>query len=401
MTARSHDKKDYPLSEHTRMPVTLVFITFQLMVGGAERQLYYLIRELDKSRYSVYVVPLFPGDDMKRQFEAAGATIVPIYKRPGFDPTVVVRLRRFLRRIDPDIVHCQMYTANIWGRIAAVLAGCKRIVVSERNSDELWKTRFHFVVERFLNKYATVYLGNSRRVCQYCEDNLRLPPGTYRLMHNGVDTSEFRPLPSQSRPPRTGFVVGTVANIAPRKDLSTFLRMAALVLERFPQATFKIIGHAGPEKASLLELAAELGITARVEFTIKQDNVNAAYHTFDVFVLGSAHEGFANVIVEAMASGLPVVATRVGAAPEVIEEGLTGFMVPPRDPELLAERVGRLLADPSLRETMGHAGYVRVIRDFSLQSMVARYDELYGELMTSSSLVRGSLAASRKIARTT
>jgi glycosyltransferase involved in cell wall biosynthesis len=176
--------------------------------------------------------------------------------------------------------------------------------------------------------------------------------------------------------------------------------MAALVLERFPEATFKIIGQDGPEKASLLELAAELGITACVEFTSQHYNVNAVYHTFDVFVLGSAHEGFANVIVEAMASGLPVVATRVGGAPEVIEEGITGFMVPPRNPELLAERVGRLLADPCLRETMGLAGYVRAARDFSLQSMVSRYEKLYAEIMALPSPVPATTCTTSTLDRT-
>jgi glycosyltransferase involved in cell wall biosynthesis len=389
-----HDKKYLSLKDN-RMLVTLAFITFALNVGGAERQLFYLIRELDKSKYSVCVVTLWPGDSMRRQFEAAGATVVPIHKKWSFDVTVLFRLRRFLRHLRPDVVHCQMYTANTWGRVAAVMAGCRRIVVSERNSDELWKTGTHFAVERLLNRYTTAYLGNSRRVCRYCEEKLGLPDGTYRLMHNGVDTTEFRPLSPAIRSARTGLVIGTVASLHPRKDLGTFLRMAARILERFPQATFRVVGD-GPEEDVLVQLANELGIGARVEFTGASGNIKDTYHTLDVFVLSSLHEGFANVIIEAMASGLPVVATDVGGAQEAIEEGRTGFVVPPGYPDLLAERVGRLLADPGLRSRMGRAGLDRAVREFNLPAMIRRYDEFYGELIRSTSFSRQRSTARRQ-----
>lgn len=199
-------------------------------------------------------------------------------------------------------------------------------------------------------------------------------------MHNGVDTAEFHP-PSVAQPGHAGPVIGTVANLDVRKDLGTFLRMAARIVAVFPQATFKVVG-AGPERDSLVQLANELGIGARVEFTGASGNTKDAYHTFDVFVLSSRNEGFANVIVEAMASGLPVVATDVGGAREAIDDGRTGFVVPAHDPEALAERVGRLLADPSLGQRMGRAGRERAVREFSLQAMVRRYDDLYRELLT-------------------
>jgi glycosyltransferase involved in cell wall biosynthesis len=374
------------------MPVTLTFITYHLNVGGAERQLYYLIRELDKTKYSIYLITLWPGDVMQRQFEAAGATVVPIHKTWKFDLTLFFRLTKFIRRVRPDVVHCQLYTANIWGRIAAVLAGCKKIIVSERNCDELWKTRIHFGVERILNRYATTFLGNSQRVCSYSEEKLHLPKGTYRLMYNGVDTTEFRPREAAIPAPNTGPVIGTVANLHPRKDLGSFLRMAARLLERFPDARFRVIGR-GPEKDTLIQLARKLGIEERVDITWASDNVRDIYHSFDVFVLSSVHEGFANVIIEAMASGLPVVATDVGGAREAIEEGQTGFVVPTGDPEILAERVGRILEDPLLSAKMGRAGRNRAVQQFSLRAMVRRYDDLYDKLIRADCLPQQANAA--------
>jgi glycosyltransferase involved in cell wall biosynthesis len=232
------------------MPVKLLYITSNLSLGGAERQLYYLIRGLDKSRFTAHVVPLWPDYTMRSQFEEAGATIVAIHKKCRYDATVLLRLRSFIRVLRPDIVHCQMYTANMWGRIAAVLAGAKTIIVSERNSDYLWKNRWHFAVERRLNRFARVFLGNSHRVCQYCEQNLRLPTGTFRLMYNGVDTNEFRPPSQRLGALSSGPLVGTVANLYPNKDLGTFVRMAVRVSERHPNARFRVIGYGTERDAS-------------------------------------------------------------------------------------------------------------------------------------------------------
>jgi glycosyltransferase involved in cell wall biosynthesis len=382
-TLTSHEQRSGTITKPMR--IKLVFITFHLNVGGAERQLYYLIRGLDKAKYSIHVVTLWPGDTLRPQIEATGATVVPIHKKWKFDVTVLFRLRRFLRELRPDIVQCQLYTANMWGRVAAVMARCENIIVSERNADELWKTRIHFAMERLLNGYATAYLGNSRRVCSYCEEKLGLPEGTYRLMHNGVDTTEFRPLSSEARIGHTGPVIGTVANLHVRKDLVTFLRMAARVLDQFPQATFRIVGS-GPEKHSLLQLANRLGISSRVEFAGATSNVKDAYLTFDVFVLSSHNEGFANAIVEAMASGLPVIATDVGGAREAIEEGRTGYVVPTHNPEALVEHVARLLTDPDLRSKMGRAGRERAVHLFSLEALVRRYDSFYSGLIRSQHL---------------
>jgi glycosyltransferase involved in cell wall biosynthesis len=157
--------------------------------------------------------------------------------------------------------------------------------------------------------------------------------------------------------------------------------MAALVADLFPQATFKIIGS-GPEKERLIRLANSLGISSRVEFLGASTNVKDVYHTFDVFVLSSRNEGFANVILEAMASGLPVIATDVGGAREAIENGRTGFIVPPHNPEALAQYVSRILADPGLRLEMGRAGRQRSVLVFGLEALVQRYDSFYRELMS-------------------
>src|SRR5262249_28388520 len=141
------------------MAVSLLYITSNLSLGGAERQLYYLIRGLNKSQFMVHLVPLWPDHTMRREFEAAGATIVPIHKKWKFDAIVLLRLRSFIRQLRPDVVHCQMYTANMWGRVAAALAGARTIIVSERNSDDPWKTRWHFAAERRLTGLTSEFLG--------------------------------------------------------------------------------------------------------------------------------------------------------------------------------------------------------------------------------------------------
>jgi glycosyltransferase involved in cell wall biosynthesis len=361
-------------------PLKLLFITSNLSLGGAERQLFYLIRGLNKERFQTSLVPLWPDYTMRAQFESAGATVVPIHKRWKYDFSLLFRLSAFIRRLQPDIVQCQMYTANMWGRVAAKMAGSKIIIISERNSDYLWKRRWHFAAERRLNRYATAFLGNSYRVCRYCEENLKLREGAFRLMHNGVDVNEFTPserMPGQTINP----VIGTVANLYPNKDLPNFLRMAAYVLNKWPCARFRIVGY-GTELNSLKNLAADLGIANQVEFAGACNSIADEYKRFDIFVLSSVHEGFANVIIEAMASGIPVIATNVGAASETIVEGKSGFLAPSRNPDALAARVNALLEYPDLRKSMGDFGRQIAVRKFSLESMVKRYELLYLELVS-------------------
>jgi glycosyltransferase involved in cell wall biosynthesis len=361
-------------------PINLLFITSNLSLGGAERQLFYLIRGLDKNRFQASVVPIWPDYTMRAQFEAAGAAVIPIHKRWKYDFSLLFRLSAFIKRLQPDIVQCQMYTANMWGRVAAKMAGSKIIVVSERNSDYLWKTQWHFAAERCLNRYASAFLGNSCRVCRYCEENLKLREGTFSLMHNGVDVQEFTP--SESNPGQIiNPIIGTVANLYPNKDLPTFLRMAAYVLNKWPKARFRIVGY-GTELNSLKDLAADLGIVNQVQFVGASNSIANEYKCFDIFVLSSVHEGFANVIIEAMASGIPVIATNVGAASETIVEGKSGFMVPSRNPDALAARVNDLLQNPDLRKSMGDFGRQIAMRKFSLESMVKRYELLYLELVS-------------------
>jgi glycosyltransferase involved in cell wall biosynthesis len=253
--------------------------------------------------------------------------------------------------------------------------------VSERNSDYLWKTELHFTVERCLNRLAKAHIGNSQRVCAYGEKNLHLSPGTFRLMYNGVDTSEFYPDIAPVRARGAAPVIGTVANLQPKKDLRTFVEMAARVHARHPRTRYVIVGY-GPEQAALQRQARELGIQSSITFVGLAENVAAMYRQFDIFVLTSVHEGFANVIVEAMASGVPVVATDVGGAPDAIEEGECGYVVPPRDPAALANRACRLLDAEALRIQMGRAARNRALSHFSLDAMVRRYCDLYDELTT-------------------
>jgi glycosyltransferase involved in cell wall biosynthesis len=199
-------------------------------------------------------------------------------------------------------------------------------------------------------------------------------------MHNGVDVNEFTPserMPGQTINP----VIGTVANLYPNKDLPNFLRMAAYVLNKWPCARFRIVGY-GTELNSLKNLAADLGIANQVEFAGACNSIADEYKRFDIFVLSSVHEGFANVIIEAMASGIPVIATNVGAASETIVEGKSGFLAPSRNPDALAARVNALLEYPDLRKSMGDFGRQIAVRKFSLESMVKRYELLYLELVS-------------------
>jgi glycosyltransferase involved in cell wall biosynthesis len=219
-----------------------------------------------------------------------------------------------------------------------------------------------------------------------------LPADKLVLIYNGVELPE-KPLtsPQEARValnlPPDGLVIGTVSRLDPVKGVA-FLVHAFSKVDR---AHLVVIGD-GPERAALESLAGGLGVAGRVHWVGHRRNVPHLLPAFDLFVQPSLHEGLPNTILEAMAAGLPVVATAVGGTPEVVVDGVTGLLVPPRDPDALAQAIVRLLYTPDLRCRMGQAGRERVAQYFTVERMVEQTERLYERLLVE----KGVIAADRE-----
>src|SRR5207244_4140922 len=208
----------------------------------------------------------------------------------------------------------------------------------------------------------------------------------FATVHSGIDLARFRSVqvdPAVKRKelglPPDGVIVGTVGRLVPIKGLEWLLKAAPQVLAQFPQACFVIIGD-GPLLSELKELASELGISPRVVFLGTRHDIPECLTALDLFVLPSLNEGMGRALVEAMAVGCPVVATCVGGIPDVVTDGATGLLVPPRDDRALADAILTLLRDRRLLAAYGEAAQRRVDERFDIETMVRSIERLYDEV---------------------
>jgi glycosyltransferase involved in cell wall biosynthesis len=367
-------------------PVRVLFLIDELDIGGTEQQILELVKRLDRGRYLPMVCCFRPGR-VSAEIEAAGVRVFTLKKRAAVDPGLVLAMARLMRRERVDLVQTYLFTANTWGRLAAILARVPIIVSSERNVD-MWEERYKQTIGTWLDRWTRLTIGNSEAVKGYLTRK-GLPPEKIQVVYNGVDTSRFdAPVTPDVTKSELGIplhhaVVGLLARLEPQKDPRTFLQVAAMVAERLPAVSFLVVGG-GSLQRELAEEAQALGIGERVIFTGPRRDVPRLLAACDVSVNSSLKEGLSNTIMESMAAGKPMVATRVGGNAELVQDGVTGFLVRPRDAVGLAAAVQRLLEDPALAKSMGARAKIRIAQRFSVEAMVEGTERLYDELTGSS-----------------
>ncbi|MBI1749151.1 MAG: glycosyltransferase [Acidobacteria bacterium] len=362
----------------------LMLFTDSFIHGGTERQLVQALRLLDRAKYDVLVGCLKRRGPFLADVEALG---VPVHEFPITSlkrwSTVVWfdRLMKFFRDERIDVVHAFDYYTNLFAVPAAYLAEVPVVIASRRNlahnrtAFERWALRLVCsLTDRVVaNSQAAArshvgLLTSARRKVEVIYNALE--PADYRVEHSAADLRESIGLPAGE------LLAGVVAALRPEKGHRTFLRAAALVAREHPSAKFVLIGD-GSERAALQALAAALGITERVIFTGDRRDVPECLAALDLLVLPSDFESLPNAVLEAMAAARPVVASRVGGTPELVDEGVNGYLVPVGDAEAMARRMLELLRDPVLRRAMGEAGRARVEREFVPARMKQRLEELY------------------------
>jgi len=378
------------------MKVNLAYFLNSIALGGMETHAVMLARGIDRRRYDLRVIiPARPeldplADDLAR-------CDVPIQRLTldGWQPigerwASFRALVRLLRTHRVDVMH-QQRTGPFhgeWACLAAKAAGVPVLVATEHQappSDIPRRTLLqNAIVDRLVDRIIVVSEAN--RAVQLAHTGRA--PSKVITIHNGIPIQGWSLRPPAvivARKRELGLdsaspIVGTVGRLAEQKGLSYFLRMAALLLPDFPAARFVVVGH-GPQRDELAALARDLGIADRVVFTGFRDDVPELVSTFDLFVLASVYEPFGLVLAEAMALERPVVASRVGGIPEVVADGESGLLVPPRDPSALAEAAARLLRDEALARRMGQAGRQRVLAQFTVEAMTSKTMALYEEIL--------------------
>lgn len=364
--------------------IKILYVIGQLSPDGTEWQLVQLIRGMDKRTFQCFVCPLWPVLDLAPEIQQAGAILIPMYKRCRFDISVSFRLARFIRMERIDIVHCLLSTANLWGRIGGILAGAK-IVIGERNVDT-WKPWYWLWTDRLLARYTRMILTNSMAIKRFIASSAKVKPDQIRVIYNAVNPARFSfidPMPLRSElgiMPEVR-VVTSIGRLEEQKDFATFLAACALVRERLKPSPIRIlIVGRGSLQEALERQARSLGLADDTMFLGWRKDIETVLALTDVFVLTSIREGLPNVVLEAMAIGKPVVASAVGGTPEVVIDGVTGLLVPPRDLRGCADAIYRLLNNPTEAAMMGERGRTRALEMFTQAQMVRQTQEIYLQL---------------------
>lgn len=368
--------------------IRVLFVTPNLGVGGAERHIATLAPALDRDAFEARVVCIKERGPLFDAVTSAGVGALSLDSGTRQAPRALLRLVRIMRRFRPHIVITRGLNADILGRVAGVIARVPVRVVWKHNTGHITRGWLERVSERALDPVTGRYFAVAHGQVPYLVDELGWPGEKIRVIHNGVDPGAFPYEPERVRDAELlhqlgaagdGPLVGILAVLRPEKDHDTFLRAAARVAERRPDARFAVVGD-GPERGRLEELAADLGIADRVAFAGMRSDVEAILGVLDVAVLSShTIECFPYAILEAMAMGVPAVCTAVGGLGEMIDDGVTGRLVPPRDPAALADGILDVIADPGRRAQMGRAARLRLEDNFTLERSAHRTEQAIRE----------------------
>jgi glycosyltransferase involved in cell wall biosynthesis len=320
--------------------------------------------------------------------ERAGSFDLPVWivpQAPGLDPFWPLRFARRLRRERVDLVHSHEFGMNVYASAAALLAGLP-IVGTIHGRHRVAEKQRRVLAYRLLRRLGLEIVAVSRDLAEFLSGGFDLPVEAFHIIHPGIplagapavlpDGESRAKARAELGIPHEGPLAVAVGSLFPVKDHATLLRAAA----RLPDLRIAIAGEGG-EAEALQRLAGELGISPRVHFLGLRDDVDRVLRAASVFCQPSISEGLPLSIIEAMAWGLPIVASRVGGIPELVEEGKTGYLVPSGDPEALATRIERVLAEPAVAARFGRAGMARAHAHFSLDQMVGAYLRLYEQLL--------------------
>jgi sugar transferase (PEP-CTERM/EpsH1 system associated) len=374
----------------TRDPRPLIaHVVYRFDVGGLENGVVNLINHMPADRYRHAVVALADITNFKQRVQRKDVVYIELKKRPGHGFKLYPRLYRLFREMQPAIVHTRNLAA-LEATIPAWAAGVPVRIHGEhgRDANDLdGSNRKYQWVRRLYRPFVSHYIALSQDLANYLSAKVGVVPEHISQIYNGVDVERFSPRERvRSRIAGCPFtdsnlwIVGTVGRMESVKDQLTLARAFIRALELDPSHSVHMrlimIGD-GPLRAPTQALLSKAGVEHLAWLPGERTDIPEVFRALDCFVLPSRAEGISNTILEAMASGLPIVATRVGGNAELIEAGSTGELVPAADHEALARKIALFASDPEYAKRAARRARLRAERLFSLEAMVSRYQTLY------------------------
>ncbi len=393
--------------------ITILYLIDNFIgMAGAEKNLFHVVTGLDLNKYRPIVCCLQGGDVIKI-LEQKGIQVINLQMKKIYDINAfkqTFRLIKLIKREDVQVIVTYHKSSDFWGGMIAKICNVPVIISNRRDMGYKLKKK-DFLVYKIINKLVfnkIIAVSNAVKKMIVCRQTT--PEDKIVTIYNGVELERFseevntdqlrHSLGLNSKQP----VVGILAVLRPIKGHKYFLEAASIILKEIPTVQFLVVGYnrrgIGVLEDNPIRLSETLGIRENVFFTGRQSDTPKILSIMDISILTSLSEGFSNTILESMAAGKPVVATNVGGNLEAIIEGETGFLVPPKNPEALAEAIIKLLENKSLAHRMGMAGKERVKQHFPLEKMIRETESLYDSLLEKMMIRReGSVQRERRDVR--
>ena len=370
-------------------PPLIAHVIFHLGVGGLENGLVNLINHIPADRYRHAIICLKGFSEFHKRLNRDDVEIIVLNKREGKDFSVYGKLYRVFRQLKPDIVHTRNLTA-MEAQVVAAVAGVKARVHGEHGRDifdldgKNWKYNLlRKAIRPFIHRFITV----SKDLENWLIDTVKVSPVKVHQIYNGVEHLRFHPggtVPVEIFPPNffdgRPFVVGSVGRMAAVKDFPTLVKAFLLLREKL-SATDRplrlIIAGEGVARAECEAMLRSAGVEQFAWLPGERDDISRLMQAMNVFVLPSLGEGISNTVLEAMASGLPVIATRVGGNTELVLEGETGCLVPPGDPIALAGAIRQYYQNDTMAHRHGQCARAVIEQQFSIRAMTNGYLTVY------------------------
>jgi len=370
----------------------ILFVIGSLEVGGAESQMTTLINQLHGYKYCCKVFVLQQDGPLNQYLQNLDVSIYDgglkkgdLIKAPWKLIRAEWRLLMTVLRLKPIVVHSFLPLVTLMGALAGRMARVPLVITSRR---ALGKHQERYIILRPFDLLASLLSHrvtvNSQAVWKDALERDHIDLKKLVLIHNGVDVHKFNLARHFRKEVRQKLgikpqerVIIVIANLIPYKGHKDLLEAAQKVLKKIPQTVFLLVGEDRGIGRDLKKMAIDLGIASRVQFLGLRHDISSLMVASDLSVLSSHEEGFSNVILESMAAGLSIVATNVGGNPEAIEDGVTGWLVPPGNPVTMAEKIIDLLSDPQRAKSWGNQGRKRVEKIFTIERMVEEHVKLY------------------------
>ena len=372
--------------------ITILFLVNGFGVGGAEKALLELIKRIDRKGFRVIVASVGQGGVLEEEFRNYSDASFIFAKKFSFDFSLIQKIAKILREFRVDILQTTLFYADVIGAFAAKIVGTPikvswqtALAIPTGNVDD--DRIRHILAYRTAASQMTHIVAVSREVRNYFIENRHIPSKKISTIHYGVDLNRFqksgKTIHKELGLSEKNLIISVVGHLSDVKGHTFLLKASPSLIKNNPEIQLVFAGD-GAKKQALEMEAKTLGIREHVHFLGVRSDVPDIFRSSDIFVLPSIYEGLPNVILEAMASGVPVVASRVGGIPEAVEEGKTGFLFSAGNYVQLERALSPLIMDKELREKMGRAGRKRVEDHFSIDVEVRAFQELFQNLFLNS-----------------